>query len=258
MQLSLLDQLTPRPDHEFSTARRIELDATSWIEHVPDWLSGHQKILQLLIETADWEQHRRAMYDRVVDVPRLVAGVPGSRAGLDFYDGHVQRFPSRAPLPRVEEATELLAGMAHLLSVRYRKVLESVTLAHYRGGSDSVAFHGDKMGPLRGDTVVAIVSVGERRRFLLRPAHTFTESGAALPHPDNRTARGGALSFQFGGGDLLVMGGACQRDYEHAVPKMRDGGSRIAIMFRESVKIRAASVAIGSRSKTVKPARKSA
>lgn len=236
MQLSLLDQLAPRADREFSNARRIELDETSWVEHVPDWISGHYQLMQLLLGTADWERHRRSMYDRLVEVPRLVAGVPGSRSRLDFYEGEVERFPSRASAEKIEQASDLLSWMATLLSVRYRRVLESVTLAHYRGGNDSVAFHGDKMGPLRADTVVAIVSVGERRRFLLRPA-TGLESTRI---PEIFRGKGGgapvkSLSFHFGGGDLLVMGGACQRDYEHAVPKMRQAGSRIAIMFREKV-----------------------
>ncbi len=227
MQLSLLDQLSPHPDVAFQTARRIVLDQNSWVEHVPDWLSGHDQMRRLLLETADWEQHRRNMYDRVVEVPRLVAGAPGSRLGLDWRDGEVRRFPSAASPGRVDEAATKLAEMAALLSIRYRRVLDSVSLAHYRGGKDSVAFHGDKMGPLRGDTVIAIVSVGERRRFLLR-------RNPKTPH-DGSSTLSGTLTFQFGGGDLLVMGGACQRDYEHAIPKMNSAGSRIAIMFREKI-----------------------
>ncbi len=224
--------MAPRTDEAFSTARRIDLDETSWVEHVPDWLSGHHRMLQLLLETADWEQHRRNMYDRIVDVPRLVAGLPGSGERLDFYEGEVNCLPSRAPRQKIDEANAWLVHMASLLSVRYRRVLESVTLAHYRSGSDSVAFHGDKMGPLRGNTVIAIVSIGERRRFLLRP-------NAAVQRQGERAALSYPLSFQFGGGDLLVMGGACQRDYEHAVPKIRDCGSRIAIMFRERMQAKA-------------------
>lgn len=228
MQLSLLDQLPPRIDDGFATARRIHLDETSWVEHVPDWLSAHDRMLRLFVETADWEQHRRNMYDRIVNVPRLVAGFPGTGERLGFHDGEVRRRPSRASVRRIQEASEHLAAMAALLSVRYRKVLESVTLAHYRTGTDSVAFHGDKMGPLRGDTVIAIVSIGDRRRFLLRPSSTLKDrrKPSGLPFP---------LTFQFGGGDLLVMGGACQRDYEHAVPKMRYCGPRVAIMFREKI-----------------------
>jgi alkylated DNA repair dioxygenase AlkB len=105
-----------------------------------------------------------------------------------------------------------------VLSQRYGRPLSSVALGYYRDGRDSVAYHGDKLGVLRPDTVVAIVSVGARRRFLMRPA------GGKTAH-----------TFHFGGGDLFVMGGNCQESWEHAVPKMSACGPRIAIMFREQL-----------------------
>ena len=87
---------------------------------------------------------------------------------------------------------------------------------YYRDGRDSVAWHGDTIG--RGssqDTMVAIVSVGDPRRLLLRP-------------------RGGgdSLAFELGHGDLLVMGGSCQRTWEHAVPKVAHAGPRLSVQFR--------------------------
>jgi alkylated DNA repair dioxygenase AlkB len=171
------------------------------VDYVPEWYRGHSSLYELLAVTADWELHRREMYDRIVDVPRLLAGVPGTQGG----------------------AADILAEMGAALSIRYRRTLKSVTLAHYRDGRDSVALHGDKMGALRADTVVAIVSVGDRRNFLLRPAR-------AQPFSLQRR-----LSYRFGGGDLLVMGGTCQQTWEHGVPKMAHAGPRIAIMFRETI-----------------------
>jgi len=132
------------------------------------------------------------MYDRVVDVPRLVAELPG--------DG--------PELP-------ILADMSAVLSERYGRDLARVSLAYYRDGRDSVAWHGDRVGRRVDDTVVAIVSVGAPRRFLLRP-----------------TAGGGSHAFALGWGDLLVMGGTCQRTWEHAVPKMVRAGPRISIQLR--------------------------
>ena len=87
----------------------------------------------------------------------------------------------------------------------------------YRDGADSVAWHGDTIGVKHADTVVAIVSVGSARPLLLRP-------------------RGGGsrLSFPLGHGDLLVMGGTCQRTWEHAVPKVRAAGPRMSIQFRRA------------------------
>jgi hypothetical protein len=96
--------------------------------------------------------------------------------------------------------------------------LPSITLAHYRDGRDSVAMHGDKMGSLVGDTIVATVSLGHPRRFSFRPV------------------RGGpSRVFSLGWGDLFVMGGSFQRTYLHGVPKSAEAGGRICIMFRPRV-----------------------
>jgi alkylated DNA repair dioxygenase AlkB len=135
------------------------------------------------------------MYERVVDVPRLVARLP------EDAPGH----------PVIDE-------MAGALSAHHGLRLDQVSLALYRDGRDSVAWHGDRMGPLRDGTVVAIVSLGAPRRFLLRPA-----------------GGGRSLAFTLGGGDLLAMGGTCQRTWEHTVPKMAHAGPRISLQFREAV-----------------------
>jgi len=131
----------------------------------------------------------------MVDVPRLVATLP------DDGPGH----------PVVVE-------MAEALSARYGLPLREISLAAYRDGRDSVAFHGDRIGRRSGHTVVAIVSLGAPRRFLLRPA-----------------GGGTSRAFDLGWGDLLVMGGTCQRTWEHAVPKMASAKPRMSVQFRPEV-----------------------
>jgi alkylated DNA repair dioxygenase AlkB len=93
----------------------------------------------------------------------------------------------------------------------------SAGLCLYRDGRDSVAWHGDTIGRGRTeDTMVAILSLGTPRALLLRP-----RSGGA------------SLRYEVGHGDLLVMGGSCQRTWEHAVPKTSQAiGSRISVQFR--------------------------
>jgi len=135
------------------------------------------------------------MYERVVDVPRLVAVLP------DDGPGH----------PVLDQA-------AAVLSRHYGLALTRVSLAYYRDGRDSVAWHGDRLGRLVDDTVVAILSLGEPRRFLLRPA-----------------VGGASRAFDLGWGDLLVMGGSCQRTWQHAVPKTALAGPRISAQFRPNV-----------------------
>ena len=140
------------------------------------------------------------MYDRVVAVPRL----------LSFYDED-----DALPDPVLVDARDALdAHYADELGERFR----TAGLCYYRDGRDSVAWHGDTIGRASTeDTMVAIVSVGEPRDLLLRP----------------KFGGGGSLRHALGHGDLLVMGGSCQRTWEHAVPKRaRHVGPRISIQFR--------------------------
>ncbi|MGM7643566.1 MULTISPECIES: alpha-ketoglutarate-dependent dioxygenase AlkB [Nocardia] len=179
--------------------RRTQLDATAWVDVAPGWLSGASEVFDRLAERVPWHAERRPMYDRVVDVPRLIS----------FFGEH-DPLPDRVLVEARDALTE------HYLP-ELGEPFRTAGLCFYRDGRDSVAWHGDTIG--RGathDTMVAIVSVGAPRALLLRP-------------------RGGGASVRFtaGHGDLLVMGGACQRTWEHAVPKTaRPVGPRISIQFR--------------------------
>ena len=112
----------------------------------------------------------------------------------------------------------------------YQRSFDSIGCNYYRTGADSVAWHGDRMRHEQIDPLVAIVSVGAPRPFQLRP-------------------RGGghALSFLLGQGDLLVMGGAIQHDWEHSVPKVAAAGPRISITYRHGAESPAALRAVRSR-----------
>ena len=182
-----------QPGQARAAARRLQLDAQSWVEHEPGWLPGHTALFGALREGVEWHTERRAMFDAVIEVPRLTATIPD--------DG-----PSPPALARAHGALER----------RYGRRFESVRLAWYRDGRDSVAMHSDRIGRRIADTVVAILSLGAPRRFLLKPA-----------------AGGPSLRFDLGGGDLLVMGGACQRTWRHGIPKVKSAGPRISIQFRE-------------------------
>jgi alkylated DNA repair dioxygenase AlkB len=185
----------PRLDSNLAGLRRLTLSGGAWVDHLPGWLEGHETVFEHLRCTTRWEHHRRRMYERVVDVPRLVAELP------DDGPGH----------PVLEHATETL-------SRHYGLRLPRISLAYYRDGQDSVAWHGDRLGHLIDDTVVAILSLGEPRRFLLRPV-----------------AGGMSRAFDLGWGDLLVMGGSCQRTWQHAVPKAAQAGPRMSVQFRPIV-----------------------
>ena len=191
-QASLFDAGEPRFAQPLARRVRIPLDRGAWLDHLPSWMQGSDALLDALWSTTRWRSERRQMYERVVDVPRLMATLP------DDGPGH----------PVLREA-------ARALSAHYGRPLFAISLAAYRDGRDSVAFHGDRLGAGRADAIVAIVSLGFPRRFLLR-----------------RKGGGSSRAFNPGGGDLLVMGGTCQLTWEHAVPKMAHAGLRISVQFR--------------------------
>ncbi|MFI6814820.1 alpha-ketoglutarate-dependent dioxygenase AlkB [Nonomuraea sp. NPDC050328] len=199
-QASLLDLDTPTAPGELGPAvRRITLDHGAWIDLRPAWMSGADALYERLAADVPWQAERRRMYDRVVDVPRL----------LKFY-----REGEALPDPALDEARQALnAHYEHELGEPF----VTAGLCFYRDGRDSVAWHGDTIG--RGgaeDTMVAIVSVGAPRALHLRPR-----------------GGGASLRYDLGHGDLIVMGGSCQRTWEHAIPKSSAAvGPRISIQFR--------------------------
>lgn len=199
-QGSLLDAgRAPEPGPLGGRVTRTLLSRGAWLDVRPGWVEGADSLFEALLHTVAWRAERRPMYDRVVDVPRL----------LSFYD-------CGAPLPH-----PALDAAKAMLDAYYQAELgerfATAGLCLYRDGRDSVAWHGDLVG--RGkttDTMVAIVSLGTPRSLLLRP-------------------RGGGPTrrYRVGHGDLLVMGGSCQRTWEHAVPKTtRAVGPRISVQFR--------------------------
>jgi alkylated DNA repair dioxygenase AlkB len=201
LQCSLLD-LTSEPG--FGPLRgeieRTELAHGAWVDFRPGWLGGADELFDRLQQVVPWKAERRKMYDRVVDVPRL----------LCFYG-------EDEPLP-----DPLLTAARQALDAHYETELgepfATAGLCLYRDGRDSVAWHGDTNGRgSKDDTIVAILSLGTPRALLLRPL----------------AAGGETLRYDLGHGDLLVMGGSCQRTWQHAVPKTaRPTGPRISVQFR--------------------------
>jgi alkylated DNA repair dioxygenase AlkB len=185
-------------DLPISGLERIQLDEDSWVDHSPEWLSGSDRAFEELLRDTAWNQRRRRMYDREVDEPRLT-----SWRKLDAQ--------SAGGSPWLEDARVALA-------TRYGVPFDSIGINLYRDGADSVAWHRDRIPAEIVDPVVALVSLGEPRRFLLRP-----QGG------------GKSRAFSLGHGDLLVTGGQTQRRFEHSVPKVKASGARMSIVFRHGV-----------------------
>jgi alkylated DNA repair dioxygenase AlkB len=183
------------PDDGFERRR---LSRGAWVDVRRGWLADADDVFDTMVREVPWQAERRQMYDRVVDVPRLVrfylAGEP-------------------LPHPTLTAAREALS--AHYLP-ELGEPFVTTGCCLYRDGRDSVAWHGDRIGRSRtADTLVAIVSLGDPRRLMLRP-------------------RGGgdSIAVEMGHGDLLVMGGSCQRTWEHCVPKVAASGPRLSVQYR--------------------------
>lgn len=171
---------------------------SSWVDVGRGWLLGADELFARLALVTPWRQGRRRMYDRMVDDPRL------SR----WY---------RASTPVAELPDPILASVREALARHYRRPLSGPGLNYYRDGQDSVAPHSDRELRDGTDSIVAIVTLGGARPFLVRPA-----SG------------GPSVDLHPGSGDLLVMGGRCQADFHHGVPKVAHADPRISVSYRWS------------------------
>ena len=200
-EVSLFGVAEPAFDRELSSATRVALDARSWVEYAPGWLSGADSLFDDVLAAVTLTQRRGVpMYDELVDEPRLTAWWHADGGGPE-------------PLP-------VLSDVRRALVDRYARPFDSIGFNLYRGGDDSVAWHGDRHRHRVTDPVVAILSVGARRPLRLRP-------------------RGGGASraWSLGDGDLFVMGGSCQHEWEHCVPKVRRAvGPRLSITFRHETR----------------------
>lgn len=179
---------------------RRTLTRGAWVDVRPGWLQGADALMRELVDDVPWRAERRQMYERVVDVPRM----------LCFYDED-----DRLPHPVLGRAKAMLN---EYYGAELGEPFRTAGMCLYRDGRDSVAWHGDTVGRGKSeDTMVAILSVGAARALSLRPRGSTTTWA----------------KYPLGHGDLIVMGGSCQRTWEHAIIKTaKPVGPRISIQFR--------------------------
>jgi alkylated DNA repair dioxygenase AlkB len=202
VQQSLFEEQEPSFDPSFSGMERIQLDQDSWIDYLPHWVRAPERLFQEVLSTRQWAQRKRWMYERKVLEPRLT-----SMWSID----------SGSPLQ-----PSILEEMRLSLSQKYDVRFDSAGFNLYRNGQDAVAWHGDRIIKEIPEPIVVLVSLGERRRLLMRP------KGGGRSRP-----------FPLGDGDLFVTGGKTQRTWEHTVPRVARAGPRISIAFRHGLDPRA-------------------
>ncbi len=209
-QGSLLDTDDVASVGSLARVQRRDLGDGAWVDVLPGWMSGADALFLTLQTAVAWRAERREMYDNVVDVPRLLCSF-----GVD----------DELPDPGLTAARDALN--AHYAG-ELGEPFVTAGLCYYRDGRDSVAWHGDRIGRGRSeDTMVAILSLGAPRRLSLRPRPDADRP--AGPRPEGS----GQIGFVVGHGDLLVMGGSCQRTWDHAILKTaKPVGPRISVQFR--------------------------
>jgi alkylated DNA repair dioxygenase AlkB len=186
-----------------AAVRRVRLDDASWVDLVGGFVRHPDVELRTIRESSPWEQTEVLRYDRYVPERRLSAAL---RSG-------------GSPLLRQAELH---------LTAAYRVPWTGVAAILYRDGDDFQGFHGDRELRWLDDTLIAIVVLGVRRPFVLRPRRPgpqMRDGVAAGAGPDDIVLTPGA-------GDLLVMGGACQRDWLHTVPHADTAEERISLTWR--------------------------
>jgi alkylated DNA repair dioxygenase AlkB len=167
-------------DADFASANRTMLDAHTWVEVVPGWITGPSALFEALHSRVPWKQHHRELFEQTFLEPRLTA-----------------EYRSLWNLPH-----SALLDITAALSKRYGVVYDSLWLNLYRNGEDSTGWHRDRFSCRQPECVVPVLSLGARRQFLLKPR-----------------AGGRSIGFTPASGDLIVMGGRCQQDWVHGVPK---------------------------------------
>jgi len=196
-QLALFDQRIELLDGKLGSA--IYRPSFVAVAEAPSWF-------ETLRDGIDWRADRRVMYDREVDVPRLRAhfaiggprGVEGSQA-LD------------------ERVIEVIGEAAKRVTQTLGAPFNSVGLNFYRDGNDSVAPHNDRLAELVEGQPIALLSLGDTRRMLIR------RKDASVP----------AVPIDLAAGSLLVMNHSSQIHYTHGIAKTRAMvGPRISLAFR--------------------------
>jgi alkylated DNA repair dioxygenase AlkB len=187
--------LLPQP-----TVERLDLDDASWVDVVRGLVPRGDEVHDSLVAAVEWHQGQVFRYERWIESPRLMAGyAAGSQPAIDEVDTWLRQ--------------------------RYGVPFGAPALALYRNERDSVAFHRDRELRWLDDTVIAVLTFGTRRPWLMKPL-----TGRRNDLDDDMT---GVLDFSPASGDLLVMGGATQARWLHAVPKVQGRcRTRVSVQWR--------------------------
>lgn len=195
--------IRPSPD---AVVERVQLDDTSWVDVSRGWLEGADELFDALLAGVAWQPSKIFRFEKWVEERRL---------GSFWARGR--------PLPHPD-----LAGVHKSLQKAYGATFDGFGIIQYRNAGDGQAFHRDTDMRYLDDTIIAVLTLGAQRPWLLRP-RTARHSMDAMEY-----GKGATHDLAPAGGDLIVMGGACQQNWEHSVPYLNKlgVGVRISLQWR--------------------------
>jgi alkylated DNA repair dioxygenase AlkB len=193
---------------ELDTSRR-DLDEGAWVALLGHFIEGDRALMETLRQTLPLGSQTIRLAGRDVVSPRLVSWHGDPDAYYRYSGRTFEPHPWTPELAAVKESVDATVGAS----------FNSVLVNFYRDGQDSMGEHADdepELGPEPDNVLIASVSLGDRRLFLLR-------------HKRTRALH----EFDLGDGSLLVMGGTTQRHFKHRVPRTtRPVGPRMNLTFR--------------------------
>ena len=178
------------------------------LRYAPDWLPAPiaDELFFTVRQSVPWETHRIRLFGRWVDSPRLSCWIGDAEAAYTYSGARFEPHPWPAAL------RELRRRLADELGCEFNSVLAN----RYRDGRDCMGWHSDNEASLGPEPVIASVSLGASRRFVLKHRQAAPKLELSLPH-----------------GSLLLMGGETQANYRHALPRTaKPVGERINLTFR--------------------------
>jgi len=181
------------------------------VEFAPDWMPAEaaRALFDALRADIHWEVHRIRLFGREIDSPRLSCWIGDAGTSYTYSGSRFEPNPWPAALVPVRSALEAALGVP----------FNSVLANQYRDGRDYMGWHSDNEAGLGPQPVIASLSLGAPRRFLLKPKAGGASHALVLPS-----------------GSLLVMSGDTQRHWKHALPRTaRPTGPRINLTFRRIV-----------------------
>jgi alkylated DNA repair dioxygenase AlkB len=164
-------------------------------------------LFRLLRDETDWIQPQIRMFGKWVDQPRLMSWQAVDDLKYSYSGITLNPRPFSSVVSQIASKIQQKTGVS----------FNSVLINYYRNGQDSMGWHADDEPELGADPIIASVSLGEARDFLLRH-NTRKELNLKLPLPS---------------GSLLLMGKGIQKNWKHALPKRKHAGPRINLTFRK-------------------------